>query len=134
MFKNIGEKIKGEARGICGLGILASVIGGIAYGIAFFEEQNGAVIIAFLIVLLGIIVSWLACLCLYGFGELVHNSSIIAACVKKQENNSNQNPENDLISNFTQNTPPVSNTIKCKNCGHVLDMGTKFCDACGSKQ
>ena len=73
MFDNIGDKLKGAAIAFCALGILAAVIGGIALMV------GGAVLIGILTIVLGALISWLSCLGLYGFGQLIENSDKLVA-------------------------------------------------------
>ena len=82
MFNNIGGQIKGLAKVICWLGIIASVIIGILL-IMSATNRNGyysytdtnMVITGILVMIMGSILSWIGSFVLYGFGELVDNSS-----------------------------------------------------------
>lgn len=81
MFDNIGGKIKGLAKFICWLGIIACVIGGIVMIVqgnelsrySYRYEQTGSGMIAggVALAIIGSIFSWLSSLALYGFGELI---------------------------------------------------------------
>ncbi|MBR4120296.1 MAG: hypothetical protein IKT95_00910 [Spirochaetales bacterium] len=71
MFENIGGKIKGLAKVICWIGIICCVIIGI---IAISEDDGLAGVI---IIVAGSLLSWVGSFVLYGFGELVENSSAI---------------------------------------------------------
>lgn len=68
MFDNIGNKILCLARFLCIMGIIGSVI----YGIALIV--NGAAISGFMYILVGPLVSWLSCFVLYGFGQLIETN------------------------------------------------------------
>lgn len=74
MFKNIGGKIKGLASVIAWLGIIVSVVTGVIYMATAFDGVG----IGFLILVLGSLVSWISSWLLYGFGELIENTSKIA--------------------------------------------------------
>lgn len=74
MYKNIGGKIKNLSEIITWLGIAASVIGGL-YVMSSYPKT---IFIGSLIMVLGTLTSWISQFLLYGFGELVENSSIIA--------------------------------------------------------
>ena len=94
MFNNIGRKIKTLAKVLCWLGIIASVISGIAMvltGVAFNSasvvrgysatvdaELGGAaaVVGGIVMMVVGSLVSWIGSFCMYGFGQLVENSDI----------------------------------------------------------
>ena len=65
MFENIGEKIKMVAVISFLLGALASIIAAI---VLFVLKLVG---IGFLVLIGGPIASWLSCIALYGFGELI---------------------------------------------------------------
>jgi hypothetical protein len=75
MFDNIGEKIKMLAKVVCCIGIVASIIIGV---VAAIGADDIGIVICLLIVILGGLLSWVGSFVLYGFGELVQNSAIIA--------------------------------------------------------
>lgn len=101
MFNNIGCKIKGLAKFICWVGIIISVLSGIAvilggasgrsYGSDYYGERfashsaGGAIIVGILIIVIGSILSWVSSFVLYGFGELVDNSRKVADRVSPKE-------------------------------------------------
>ena len=82
MFNNIGGKIKGLAKVICWLGIILSVIIGIVLIIGA-TNRNGyyrytdttTIIYGIIVIVVGSLLSWIGSFVLYGFGELVDNSS-----------------------------------------------------------
>jgi hypothetical protein len=81
MFDNIGSKIKGLAKVITWLGIILSVIAGIVQisgGSSYYGNSNPFVISGILTIVLGSLAAWISSFLLYGFGELVENSSRIA--------------------------------------------------------
>ena len=73
MYDNIGGKIKNWAVWIFVVEAIAAVIG----GIALIANNNG--LVGFLTVVLGPIAAWVSSWLLYGFGQLIENSDIIAA-------------------------------------------------------
>lgn len=89
MFKNIGGKIKGLAKFICWVGIIVSIIIGVAM-IAGAKQSNGLntytnnsmLVGGILVIVFGILASWVGSFTLYGFGELVDNSSKLAGTKK----------------------------------------------------
>lgn len=89
MFKNIGGKIKGLAKFICWVGIIVSIIIGVAM-IAGAKQSNGLntytnnsmIVGGILVIVFGILASWVGSFTLYGFGELVDNSSKLAGTKK----------------------------------------------------
>ncbi len=92
MFSNIGGKIKKLAKVLCWIGIIISVISGIAiiasggrsggsyvYGGSSVSINGGAAVIAgILFIVLGSLLSWVGSFVLYGFGQLVENSDKLA--------------------------------------------------------
>lgn len=79
MFENIGEKIKVLAKVLTGVGIAICTI----LGIRLITSDR--VVIGFLVILLGIPVSWAASFVLYGFGELVDSCQTIARQLSREE-------------------------------------------------
>ncbi len=68
MFDNIGRKVKGLAETLCVLGIIASVIAGIALA-ASNQPLQGLIYAA-----VGALLSWVGSFGLYALGQLVENS------------------------------------------------------------
>ena len=83
MFNNIGGKIKGLAKFLCWAGIIICVILGFMFiagsnaGYYYYYSREAMIVFGVLIMVGGSIISWLSSLFLYGFGELVENTSII---------------------------------------------------------
>ena len=102
MFDNIGGKIKTLASIIAWLGIIVSVIIGIILMISAEEFGFAGLII----VIVGSISSWIRSFLLYGFGELVENSAIIAQksnMVSSESKVSNTAGYEGIINQTTQN-------------------------------
>ena len=78
MFNNIGSKIKGLAYVICVLGIVLSVI----YGIAMMV--NEAYLAGILTIVLGALLSWLGSFGTYGLGQLIENSDMLVAALSNK--------------------------------------------------
>lgn len=70
MFNNIGKKIKTLAQVITWIGIIASIIG----GIAMIAIDKNFILFSLIIIVVGSFVSWLSSFILYGFGQLIDNS------------------------------------------------------------
>ena len=93
MFNNIGGTIKGFAKFLTWVGIIASII----VGIKLVKNENAY---GFLVIIGGILISWMSSWLLYAFGELVENSTIIAKHFGKAElnlNNKNNQIKNNII-------------------------------------
>ena len=100
MFNNIGRKIKGVAQFVTWLGIIASVIFSI---ILIVTEDSIGLAIAVLIT--GCVGSWLSSLTLYGFGQLIENSDIIAGRL-------NHNGLEGTTLNEPQDNPSLSDNVE----------------------
>ncbi len=68
MYENIGGKIKGLAKGTAILGIIGSIIG----GIAFITEE--LVLIGIFVLVFGSLGAWMSTWLIYGFGELIETA------------------------------------------------------------
>ena len=73
MFRNIGRKIKSFASLFCWLGMIACVIVG---GTMLTDRYSASV--GIIIMIAGLLLSWVASLLLYGFGELVDTAMEIS--------------------------------------------------------
>ena len=80
MFDNIGSKIKTLAKVCCVIEIIGCVIGGITC-ISIDEALAG---IGIALILGGSLLSYVGSFALYGFGQLVDNSDIIAERYKQE--------------------------------------------------
>lgn len=85
MFDNVGSKIKGLASFFCWGGIIASIIG----GIILIGLDEDLIFAGIAVIVIGSLLSWISSFVLYGFGELVENSAIIAG---KRADDSVQHP------------------------------------------
>ncbi len=82
MFDNIGGKIKDQARSSCYLGIVISMLLG---AMLLLSGQGILMILGLLIAVAGSLVSWQSSFVLYGFGEMVENSDILAGRIQGKE-------------------------------------------------
>ena len=82
MFDNIGSKIKTLAKVVCWIGIIGSVIAGIAM---IATMGSVGVLSGLLTIVLGALLSWVGSFVLYGFGEMVENSDIRTELAVKAE-------------------------------------------------
>lgn len=88
MYNNIGRKIKALAKVLAWIGIIASIV----FGIAVTVEESDVAYLGFLIMPLGALVSWASSFTLYGFGELVENSAILVGKATEQSPANTNNP------------------------------------------
>lgn len=75
MFKNIGSKIKNVAQFFTWVGIIISIV---VFLMLISKGSDESIGMGFIILIIGCFGSWLSSLVLYGFGQLVENSDIIA--------------------------------------------------------
>jgi hypothetical protein len=154
MYDNIGSKIKSLATVICVVLIILSIISGIAIMIL----SEGMVLVGILVAGLGSLFAWVSTFFIYGFGELIENTSILVRESKKISSNTkqekasvespleNKTPANTNSSyrpsanNISTKTNTVSSTAKpqtalrfkyCPHCGEAVN--SRYCDMCGKK-
>ena len=73
-YSNIGDKIKNLAQVLFVLGAIVDII----LGISLMVTDEDLIIFGLLLILLGPVVTWISSWLLYGFGQLIENSDIIA--------------------------------------------------------
>jgi len=97
MWDNIGEKIKGLAKIIAFLGIVLSVIGGIILlFIGWNQSYSGGIyiVIGFITMIVGSLISWISAWFMYGFGELIVKTNEI------EKNTRNEYSSKTLLKEF----------------------------------
>ena len=134
MFDNIGSKIKTLARIVCWLGIIISVIS----GLAIMVSNEETVFVGTLIILLGSIGSWIGSFVLYGFGQLIENSDTLVEISKHSISKSPKesfvaaSPNTDTTDGFSED-----NDIHCPHCDRkiMVPQGTisANCPWCNKK-
>ncbi len=73
-YDNIGGKIKSWAKWIFAVEAIAAVVG----GFIIVDQDEDMILLGLLVVVFGPIVAWVSSWLLYGFGQLIENSDIIA--------------------------------------------------------
>lgn len=124
MFNNIGSKIKKLTTFVAVFLMIIFTIIGAIYMYRFSDEWY----IGLLIIIIGSLFSWLGSFVLYGFGELVENSAIIAG---KQELNQPQITENKHENNEEQLDNNIPKKNECPICFHKIKKTDKECEYCG---
>lgn len=102
VFRNIGRKIKGLAKVLCWIGIIFSILGGVAIALlgatnmqviagaaADIPEVSGVMFIfgGVLVAVVGSLSSWIGSWLLYGIGQLIDNSDhtrVLAAEISRK--------------------------------------------------
>ena len=87
-YDNIGEKIKGLARWAFAIEAISAVIS----GFVLMVQDEDMILIGLLVVVFGPIVAWVSSWLLYGYGQLIENSDIIA----EEYNRKNEKHEKDV--------------------------------------
>ena len=98
MFNNVGGKIKTLAKITAWIGIIICVI----YGFVLLVSVEDMALVGLLIMTVGSLASWISALVLYGFGELIENSGIIANKKEKTVDNKPQNKKNEAIDKWLE--------------------------------
>lgn len=128
MFNNVGEKIKGVAVIWFVLSLIASVILGLA------TAESGGI----LFLIIGVVVSWVTALFLYGFGELIEstaenkriNRRILAALTGEKLDD----VKKTLAKETAEEDIPADEALpqrECPKCGFKHDFDYPKCPACG---
>ena len=87
-YDNIGGKIKGWAKWMFAIEAIAAVI----IGFVLVAQDEDMILIGLLVVVFGLIVAWVSSWLLYGYGQLIENSDIIA----EEYNRKNEKHEKDV--------------------------------------
>ena len=144
MFENIGGKIKKLAKICTGIGIVFSVIAGI---VTMFQSFFTGLLIA----AIGALASWVGSFLLYGFGELVENSQILAGKDLKQKsgeeksvgtqdvassNTKTEEPEKpaiDYLAKYKTAKQTTDRRKTCPSCFATVHESDTICANCGNK-
>lgn len=144
MFDNIGGKIKGLAKVICWIGIIASVI------IGFTMFTTEMFLVGFLIIVLGSLFSWIGSFTAYGFGQLIENTDKMVEYSELKEYGETSwtcnicdtanKPNAKHCTNCGQgryDVPEETTTLQgqweCSKCGNVWEGNVPFC-TCGEER
>ena len=87
-YDNIGGKIKGWAKWMFAIEAIAAVIS----GFVLMAQDEDMILIGLLVAVFGPIVAWVSSWLLYGYGQLIENSDIIA----EEYNRKNEKHEKDI--------------------------------------
>lgn len=127
MYDNIGEKIKNSAKWICIVESISAVIGGIFVIIDDFDSFFKGL----LLIVLGPVVAYVSTWLLYGFGQLIENSDIIA----QEYRRTNEKHEKAVAKNAerkqSQKRQNIKATIANPNVkeDEYIDMNCPYCQA-----
>ncbi len=96
MFNNVGGKIKAIAKVVAWIGIVICVI----YGFVLLVSVEDMALVGLIVMTVGSLLSWVSSLVLYGFGELIDNSAVIAN--KKESAPTKENTKETPIDKWLQ--------------------------------
>ena len=123
MFNNVNLKLKAAGRFFAIHGIIGSVITGV---VLLFNKYLWW--IGIIVILGGVLLSWIFGLLLYGYGQLIENTSLNRNYehLKEQLNNEKKSETELLDKDFEKKS-----IIKCNVCGAVLSPEDTECPNCG---
>jgi ABC-type nickel/cobalt efflux system permease component RcnA len=127
MFENIGKKIQGVCKTIFVIQVAVILIIGMGVIMIGAEAQSyddsvGLLcsVAGILIIIVGILISWLGQLRLYAYGKIAESCEYMMKSMERMENMQiSQNPQN------------LERT--CANCGEVLEDDAVYCPVCGAR-
>ena len=94
MYDNISEKIKSLAGATFALGAFMSIILGVWL---ISIEHTITVPLGIIIIVVGPVASWASSWMIYGFGELIENTSDLKSSVQPQKKPTNKKPVEDKL-------------------------------------
>ena len=127
MFDNIGGKIKTLATVVTWVGIIASVLS----IFIFLAIDDDMFIIGLGVAVLGSLLSWASSFVLYGFGQLVENSDIIAKNMPKRERPYPNEVAKDATVFLKKEAPKKVDTEEIKNTHDLGILIEDVCPSCG---
>lgn len=133
MYDNIGKRIKTLSKIICYVETFACILGGIAIAII----DSDLLWLGALIIIVGSILSNVGSYALYGFGQLIENSDIIAQQLRNAEKRDLANNNVKKVSVCNQDSTAIN--VYCPKCNEFLTftkeemISSKFleCSRCG---
>lgn len=134
MFENVGEKIKGYAKGLFIVQFVMYAIGGIVT-LAVADGEPGLIIAGLVMLGLGWAIAWLNSVFIYGFGELIVKASEIERNTRSVGIHSDEKTSRTVIESENVNKEEVPKKIehrwKCVDCGNLISKTP--CPFCATK-
>ena len=141
LFYDVGRKIKNAAVATALLGMVCSIIGGviaIIAGLADFKYCSYLILMGPIGAISGCIATWLCCLPIYGFGQLIENTE-----PKKELRAATEtapvsvSPTNlpPLVTKKHTPAPTAPHSWRCSTCGRMIDQNPcPFCADVADKE
>ena len=133
-YENIGNKIKGLAKATFIVEAIAAVIAGIVL-MTTGGPDDEVILYGWLVLIAGPIIAWVSSWLLYGFGQLIENSDIIAEEYNRknekhekvvEKNNERKQEQRKKAIKATMANPEISEDefvdIVCSNCKAELSF------------
>lgn len=130
-YENIGNKIKGLAQ----MAFVVEAIAAVITGIALMASDEDLILYGLLVLIAGPIIAWVSSWLLYGFGQLIENSDIIAEEYNRknerhekvvEQNNERKQEQRKKAIKATIVNPEISEDefidITCPNCKAELSF------------
>ena len=127
-YENIGNKIKGLAQ----MAFVVEAIVAVITGIALMASDEDLILYGLLVLIAGPIIAWVSSWLLYGFGQLIENSDIIAEEYNRKnekviaKNNERKQEQRKKAIKATMANPEISEDefvdIVCSNCKAELSF------------
>lgn len=151
MFEEPGHKLKTVAKILCWLGIIGTVIAAVTLGKDRYGDFD---LLSFaLILVIGCVTSYISSLVLYGFGEMIENTSGISGHTSRilvklegieQSAGQHSTDKSSAESNHPSNSSLGARTsteldlkskglIRCPECGTIQSIDRESCYCCGNK-
>lgn len=119
MFDNIGKKIKILAYVLTWVGIIASVITGIAMMNSFDSIVKT---IGLIVLIVGSLLSWASSFIIYGFGQLIENTDIIAG---RNKSSDSKNVSSNQQNGGTISVKPSATNVNSSKISTLNDLRKK---------
>ncbi len=133
MFDNIGSKIKKLATILAVCGIVASIIDGVLI-LKLGNGTVGSIITGIALIIAGPLISWVSSFFVYGFGQLIENTEVIAEnSEKKSVSESNKELKKTAVENdaVIVSKTPVKEVRKAETAEESGDYRDFECPDCG---
>ena len=135
MFNDIGKKIKGLAKILSWVGIIASCITGIVF-LALASHDGLFALYGLLTAAVGSLLSWVGGFFVYGFGELIDKEDKIYKLLGGEDAVPAEAPQTSANQTASAGQTSLAKEAQshwfCPNCGRSYEFWVKKCVDCGT--